>query len=191
MLTLKITEKGYQICQNFKCIQSVGEAELLVLPDQKKSIEKAFNEELQIVSYPENHFTKNISIEEEKNNTIPDIEVRNVDPKTYFKAKKVMQFKAKACSKIKNERKFWKCFYPIMNQFMKIKLKIYVSKGPIYCKNKYSGSKHRDCLENLNWEIDELKKDLKRVLSKYNEVMRENKNNSVEEYLQWLYQKKT
>jgi len=50
--------------QNYKWIQSVGEVELLVLSDQKKSIEKAFNEELQIVSYPENHFTKNNSIEE-------------------------------------------------------------------------------------------------------------------------------
>jgi 8-oxo-dGTP pyrophosphatase MutT (NUDIX family) len=50
--------------QDFKWIQSVGEAELLVLPDQKKSIEKAFNEELQIVSYPENYFTKNNSMEE-------------------------------------------------------------------------------------------------------------------------------
>ena len=50
--------------QDYKWIQSVGEAELLVLPDQKKSIEKAFNEELQIVSYPENHFTKNNSVEE-------------------------------------------------------------------------------------------------------------------------------
>ena len=50
--------------QNFKWIQSVGETELLVLPDQKKSIEKAFNEDLQIVSYPENHFTKNNSMEE-------------------------------------------------------------------------------------------------------------------------------
>lgn len=52
--------------QNFKWIQSVGEAEMLVLPDQKKSINKAFNIELQIVSYPENHFTKNNSVEEIK-----------------------------------------------------------------------------------------------------------------------------
>ncbi len=50
--------------QNFKWIQSVGEAEMLVLPDQKKSIDKTFNTELQIVSYPENHFTKNNSMEE-------------------------------------------------------------------------------------------------------------------------------
>jgi len=50
--------------QDYKWIQSVGEAEMLVLPDQKKSIDKAFNIELQIVSYPENHFTKNNSIEE-------------------------------------------------------------------------------------------------------------------------------
>jgi len=50
--------------QNYKFIQSVGEAEMLVLPDQKKSIEKAFNTDLQIVSYPENHFTKNNSVEE-------------------------------------------------------------------------------------------------------------------------------
>ena len=52
--------------QNFKWIQSVGEAEMLVLPDQKKSIDKAFNTDLQIVSYPENHFTKNNSVEEIK-----------------------------------------------------------------------------------------------------------------------------
>ena len=50
--------------QAFKWIQSVGESELLVLPDQKKSIQKAFNEDIPIVSYPENEFTKNNTLEE-------------------------------------------------------------------------------------------------------------------------------
>jgi 8-oxo-dGTP pyrophosphatase MutT (NUDIX family) len=54
--------------QNFQWIQSVGEAEIMVLPDQKKTISKVFNKQLQIVSYPENHFTKNNSIEEYLNN---------------------------------------------------------------------------------------------------------------------------
>jgi len=61
---LKNKETGKVEHRVYKWIQSVGEAEMLVLPDQKKSIDKAFNTDLQIVSYPENHFTKNNSIEE-------------------------------------------------------------------------------------------------------------------------------
>lgn len=48
----------------FKWAQSVGEIEMLLLPDQKKTVEKIFNKDIQIVSYPENEFTKNNMIEE-------------------------------------------------------------------------------------------------------------------------------
>lgn len=49
---------------DYKWISEVGEAELLVLPDQKKTIEKVLNADRGIVSYPDNKFTKNNSIEE-------------------------------------------------------------------------------------------------------------------------------
>lgn len=49
---------------DYKWISEVGEAELLVLPDQKKTIEKVLNVDRAIVSYPDNKFTKNNSIEE-------------------------------------------------------------------------------------------------------------------------------
>ncbi len=48
----------------YKWIQSMGEAEMLVFPDQKKTIEKIFNRDETIVNYPKNDFTKNNRIEE-------------------------------------------------------------------------------------------------------------------------------
>jgi len=50
--------------QDFKFISQVGQAELLVMPDQKKTIEKVLNGDHPIVSYPDNDFTKNNRIEE-------------------------------------------------------------------------------------------------------------------------------
>jgi 8-oxo-dGTP pyrophosphatase MutT (NUDIX family) len=50
--------------QNFTWIQSVGEAEIMLLPDQKKTIAKVFNKDTQIVNYPDNKFTQNNQIEE-------------------------------------------------------------------------------------------------------------------------------
>lgn len=50
--------------QSYQWVQSVGEVEMLVFADQKKTIEKVFNKELQIVSYPENDYTKNNTVEE-------------------------------------------------------------------------------------------------------------------------------
>ena len=49
---------------NFRWIQSMGEVELMVFADQKKTLSKALNTDKQIVSYPENNFTKNNSVEE-------------------------------------------------------------------------------------------------------------------------------
>jgi 8-oxo-dGTP pyrophosphatase MutT (NUDIX family) len=49
---------------DFKWISEVGEAEMLVLPDQKKTIEKVLNQDRTIVSYPDNVFTKNNEVEE-------------------------------------------------------------------------------------------------------------------------------
>jgi mutator protein MutT len=50
--------------QDYKFIREVGEAEMLVLPDQKKTIEKVLNGDRPLVSYPDNTFTKNNRIEE-------------------------------------------------------------------------------------------------------------------------------
>jgi len=50
--------------QDYKWISQVGEAELLVMPEQKKTIEKVLNSDQTIVSYPDNEFTKNNKIEE-------------------------------------------------------------------------------------------------------------------------------
>jgi len=50
--------------QDYKWISEMGEAEMMVMPDQKKSIEKALNSDRSIVSYPDNKFTKNNRIEE-------------------------------------------------------------------------------------------------------------------------------
>ncbi len=45
--------------QDFHWISEVGEAELMVLPDQKRTIAKALNTDRSIVSAPENNFTQN------------------------------------------------------------------------------------------------------------------------------------
>ena len=50
--------------QDYKWIGEMGEAEMMVMPDQKKTIEKALNSDRSIVSYPDNTFTKNNQIEE-------------------------------------------------------------------------------------------------------------------------------
>ena len=50
--------------QDFKWISEIGQVELLVLPDQKKTIEKVLNSDRQIVTYPANDFTVNNKIEE-------------------------------------------------------------------------------------------------------------------------------
>ncbi len=76
--------KRKSICHNFLCrmkdpnqkiklskehqdscwISEVGEAEMMVMPDQKKTIEKVLNSDRSMVSYPDNKFTQNNSIEE-------------------------------------------------------------------------------------------------------------------------------
>ena len=43
--------------QDYKWVQSVGEVELYVLPEIKKTISKALNQEEQIVIYPENELS--------------------------------------------------------------------------------------------------------------------------------------
>lgn len=48
----------------FKWIQSVGEAEVMMFPDQKKTVEKVFNKDMKISTTPENDFTKNNKLEE-------------------------------------------------------------------------------------------------------------------------------
>ncbi len=50
--------------QDYHWISEVGEAEMMVMPEQKKTIEKALNSDRSIVSYPDNDFTKNNQIEE-------------------------------------------------------------------------------------------------------------------------------
>jgi len=49
---------------DYKWISQVGEAELLVMPEQKDTIEKVLNPETSISNDPENTFTKNNSLEE-------------------------------------------------------------------------------------------------------------------------------
>lgn len=49
---------------DYKWISEVGEAELLVMPEQKDTIEKVLNPERAITDEPENTFTKNNQIEE-------------------------------------------------------------------------------------------------------------------------------
>jgi mutator protein MutT len=50
--------------KDYKWISEVGEAELLMLPDQKKTLEKILNSDREISSTPENDFTKNNTLEE-------------------------------------------------------------------------------------------------------------------------------
>lgn len=49
---------------NFKWIQSIGEAQMMVFPDQLKTIQKIFNRNIRVVNHPENFFTKNNRVEE-------------------------------------------------------------------------------------------------------------------------------
>ena len=58
--------------QDFKWISEVGEAEMLALPDQKKTIEKVLNGDRPMVNYTNNDFTKNNQIEENKMSIIDD-----------------------------------------------------------------------------------------------------------------------
>lgn len=50
--------------QDYQWITEVGEAEMMLLPDQKKTIVKVLNRERPIVNYPQNDFTTNNKIEE-------------------------------------------------------------------------------------------------------------------------------
>ncbi len=50
--------------ENFKWITQVAEAELMVMPDQKRTLEKVLNVENPISSTPDNEFTKNNVIDE-------------------------------------------------------------------------------------------------------------------------------
>jgi len=50
--------------QDFKWVSELGEIELLLLPEQKKTIEKVLNSDRSIVSYPNNKFTKNNNLDE-------------------------------------------------------------------------------------------------------------------------------
>ena len=56
--------------QDFHWITEIGEVELMVLPDQKKALEKVLNKDRAISSTPENDFTKNNQIEEHLKNII-------------------------------------------------------------------------------------------------------------------------
>lgn len=52
--------------RTFKWITQIGEAELLIHPDQKRFIQRILSTENPIVSVPENNFTQNNQIEEQK-----------------------------------------------------------------------------------------------------------------------------
>ena len=49
---------------NYKWITQISEAELMVLPDQKRTIEKVLNIDNPISSTPDNEFTKNNTLDE-------------------------------------------------------------------------------------------------------------------------------
>lgn len=50
--------------QNHRWISQLGEAKIMILPDQVRTLEKVLNKENQISNTPENPFTKNNTIEE-------------------------------------------------------------------------------------------------------------------------------
>lgn len=52
--------------QRHKWVQSVGEAEMMLLPDQKKTLKKILNRESSISAQPENDFTDNKIVEESR-----------------------------------------------------------------------------------------------------------------------------
>lgn len=58
--TIKMSEEH----QDHKWISEIGEAELLVLPDQKKTIAKVLNGDRPLETYPDNEIAKNNQIEE-------------------------------------------------------------------------------------------------------------------------------
>ena len=58
--SIKLSEEH----QDYKWISEIGQAEMLVLPDQKKTIEKVLNGDRPLVTYPDNDFTQNNKIEE-------------------------------------------------------------------------------------------------------------------------------
>jgi 8-oxo-dGTP diphosphatase len=69
--------------QDYKWISEMSEVDLMVLPDQKRTIEKILNPDRTISSTPENDFTKNNKIEEitrEKYNDLMKIEILVRDP---------------------------------------------------------------------------------------------------------------
>jgi 8-oxo-dGTP pyrophosphatase MutT (NUDIX family) len=63
-VVFKKTPGGIIEHEGYKWITQVGEAELLVHPDQKRYIQQVLSTENPIVSQPENNFTKNNQIEE-------------------------------------------------------------------------------------------------------------------------------
>ena len=50
--------------QDYIWVSQLGQAQILVLPDQVKTLEKVLSQENSIAQTPENHFTKNNNIEE-------------------------------------------------------------------------------------------------------------------------------
>lgn len=50
--------------EGYKWISQVGEAELMLMPEQKKTLEMVLSKENRLVIYPDNNFTKNNQIEE-------------------------------------------------------------------------------------------------------------------------------
>jgi len=48
--------------QDYKWVSEIGEVEMILLPDQKKTVEKVLNSDRSIVSYPDNDFTDNNSM---------------------------------------------------------------------------------------------------------------------------------
>jgi len=50
--------------QDYKWVSEVGEVEMLLLPEQKKTVEKVLNSDRSISSYPDNDFTVNNSMVE-------------------------------------------------------------------------------------------------------------------------------
>jgi 8-oxo-dGTP pyrophosphatase MutT (NUDIX family) len=63
--TIKLSKEH----QDHKWVSEIGEVEMLVLPDQKKTIEKVLNGDRPMVTYPDNDFTQNNKVEE---NTMED-----------------------------------------------------------------------------------------------------------------------
>ena len=81
--------------KRFKWIQSVGEVELLALPDQKKTIKKILNRKQSISTQPDNNFTKNNMIEEY-------LSFLNEDEKPCWKGYTMVGWKMKGEKKVPN-----------------------------------------------------------------------------------------